>query len=133
MGLHRVDIQGARLRVSRGAFAPVILSGACTVAAALLACPGAGRDDGLNAANLPQEVRSDYVLFAQRCSKCHSLSRPLESGITDDDFWRAYVERMRRQPSSGISPSDETPILRFLHYYSAEQKRRGGDDAGGGG
>ena len=99
----------------------------CVVAAGvavLLSC-SAGRSEGLNVASLPPDVRPDYELFAERCSKCHSLARPLESGITDDVFWREYVERMRRQPSSGISPADEERILHFLHYYSLEKKGRG--------
>jgi hypothetical protein len=74
--------------------------------------------------NLPESVRADYAVFAQRCSKCHSLSRPLNSGIVDDDYWVMYVARMRRQPESGISPDDARTILRFLHYYSVEQRRK---------
>src|SRR5262249_24088974 len=88
----------------------------------LISACSSGRHEGIDVASLPPDVRSDYELFAQRCSKCHSLARPLESGITDDGFWHEYVERMRRQPSSGISPDDEIPILRFLHYYSLEKK-----------
>jgi mono/diheme cytochrome c family protein len=83
--------------------------------------------EGLAETELPAEVRADYEVFAQRCSKCHSLARPLRSGITDDGFWKEYVERMRRQASSGISPSDVEPILRFLHYYSLEDRRKHGD------
>jgi hypothetical protein len=97
-------------------------AGTFALIAGLSGCPSS-RVDGLNVAELPAGLRDDYGLFAQRCSKCHSLARPLESGITDDGYWRAYVERMRRQPSSGISQADEPPILRFLHYYSTEQKR----------
>jgi hypothetical protein len=74
--------------------------------------------DGLEVATLPVDVRPDYALFARRCSKCHQLARPLQSGIHDDAMWADYVERMRRQPGSGISPADTGPILRFLHYYS---------------
>lgn len=70
---------------------------------------------------MPVEVRADYALFAQRCSRCHSLARPLHSGITTDEYWAEYVERMRRQPGSGISIEDTVPILRFLHYYSTGQ------------
>ena len=81
------------------------------------ACATTGRD-GLDVARLPAEIRPDYALFARRCSKCHQLARPLGSGIHDDATWAAYVERMRRQPSSGISQADTRPILRFLHYYS---------------
>lgn len=92
------------------------------------ACVPAGEPaDGLGGAQLSAAVRADYDVFAQRCSKCHSLSRPLQSGITDEGFWKACVERMRRQAGSGISPSDEIPILRYLHYYSLEEKRRRGN------
>lgn len=93
-----------------------------------------GVADGLDMATLPANVRADYQVFAQRCSKCHALARPLESGITDDAYWAEYVERMRRQPGSGISPSDVKPVLRFLHYYSVDRQRRprasGGADGG---
>jgi hypothetical protein len=74
--------------------------------------------------SLPEGVRADFAVFAQRCSKCHSLSRPLNSGIVDDGYWAMYVARMRRQPGSGISPDDATQILRFLHYYSVEQRQK---------
>ena len=80
--------------------------------------------EGLDAATMPPDVRSDYALFAHRCSKCHSLSRPLNRGFTDDREWSLYVARMRRQPASGISQDDATVILRFLHYYSLEKRRK---------
>ena len=81
------------------------------------------RGEGMDPQTLPENVRGDYEVFAQRCSKCHSLARPLNSGIDDDDFWVNYVARMRRQPSSGISQADGVVILRFLRYYSSEQRR----------
>jgi hypothetical protein len=84
---------------------------------------GAGRE-GLDVNQLPLEVRDDYNLFARRCSKCHPLSRALNSGIDQDDTWATYVARMRRQPGSGISQDDATRILRFLHYYALEEQRR---------
>ena len=76
--------------------------------------------DGLDVRTIPMEYRADYELFAQRCSKCHSLSRPLDNGRIEDRFWASYVERMRRQPGSGISPEEVPSILRFLHFYSSE-------------
>jgi hypothetical protein len=96
-------------------------------AVALLAGAACGasvfqRGEGLDPSVIPPEEQADYALFAQRCSKCHSLARPLESGITEDSFWRAYVEKMRRQPGSGITPEDTIPILRFLHWFSASQQ-----------
>jgi hypothetical protein len=70
------------------------------------------------------DAREDYRVFAARCSKCHSLARPLNSGIDDDEYWKLYVARMRRQPASGISPEDAVAILRFLHLFSVEERRR---------
>lgn len=87
------------------------------------ACTGSRVDEPETA--LPAQVRADYAVFALRCSKCHSLARPLNSGIDSDEYWKLYVERMRRQPSSGISVADTVPILRYLHVYSiAERKRK---------
>ncbi len=82
--------------------------------------------EGLDPATMPADLRPDYALFALRCSKCHSLARPLTSGIDDDNYWIDYVARMRRQPASGITAEDTVGILRFLHYFSMEEKRRSG-------
>jgi hypothetical protein len=82
--------------------------------------------DGLDPTTMPETVRPDYALFAERCSKCHSLARPLTSGIDEDSYWVSYVARMRRQPASGISEEDTVVILRFLHYFSIEEKRKHG-------
>jgi hypothetical protein len=84
----------------------------------------ATRSEGLEPATLPAELRADYAVFAQRCSKCHSLARPLTSGISDENFWSLYVARMRLQPGSGITQEDAGPILRFLHFYSVEQSHK---------
>jgi hypothetical protein len=98
--------------------------GAATLLGAAACTPTSEPADGLGESRLPEAMRPDYQVFAQRCSKCHSLGRPLQSGIADDEYWKRYVERMRRQAGSGISLADEAPILRFLHFYSVEEKRR---------
>jgi hypothetical protein len=92
-------------------------------AAVALGCSSTRREGGIEPASLPSDIQADYAMFARRCSKCHSLARPLSASITDDDFWREYVERMRRQPASGITVADEEPILRFLHYWSHKERR----------
>jgi hypothetical protein len=89
----------------------------------LTACPGS-RTEGLDPSKMPDDLRGDYDLFARRCSKCHSLARPLTAGITDDTQWNMYVNRMRRQPGSGISYEDQEHILKFLHWYAADLRRK---------
>jgi hypothetical protein len=67
---------------------------------------------------LPPELRGSYAIFETRCSKCHSIARPLNARIDDMGHWRRYVARMRRMPGSGINPEDAVQILRFLEYYT---------------
>ena len=81
------------------------------------------RKESLDPSTMPEGVRADYELFARKCSKCHTLARPLNANITDDDQWVMYVNRMRRQPASGISPTDQEGILRFLRYHAGELRR----------
>ena len=81
------------------------------------------RGEGLDPSKMPETIRPDYQVFAHKCSKCHSLARPLTSNISDDEQWSLYVNRMRRQPGSGISPTDQEAILRFLRYYAADLRR----------
>jgi len=112
----------------RGGLVAIALAWGFALAWALAACAGSRaashEGEGADTSGMPADVRADYEVFAQRCSKCHSLSRPLQSGIDDDEYWREYVARMRRQPGSGISPQDEVVILRYLHYFSLEQRRK---------
>ena len=95
-----------------------------------IACSSA-RTEGLDPSKVPDELKSDYQRFATRCSKCHSLARPLSAGIKDDDHWENYVNRMRRQPGSGITFDDQAHILRFLKWYAAELRRRDAEKAAG--
>ena len=87
------------------------------------------RTDGLDPSSLPEGLRADYEVFARRCSKCHSLARPLAAGIDNDQEWAIYVARMRRMSGSGISDRDAAAVLRFLHYLvvaqQTERERRG--------
>lgn len=82
------------------------------------------KNDGLDTSKIPDDLRSDYQLFTVRCSKCHAIARATSAGITDDQQWVDYVNRMRRQPGSGISYDDQAHILKFLKWYAAELRRQ---------
>ncbi len=104
-------------RASRLAFAfALVASLACSAPTAVR------RADGIDASTLPEAQRADYAVFAQRCSKCHSLARPLDSGIDDPGWWASYVARMRAMPGSGISAADEAAILRFLTAHQGPRR-----------
>jgi hypothetical protein len=87
---------------------------------------GSGRRGGLPeevVQSYPPAVAESYRLFANRCSRCHTLERPLNASITEYGHWEEYVARMRRHAGSGISPKDAEQILVFLKHWS-EQKAR---------
>ena len=98
---------------------------------AWMACAGrVGRRGGLSSADVQQmtpKVASAYDVFARRCSRCHTLARPLAANVTDIRHWKSYVTRMRRNPGSGISPADAETILVFLAYWVAEREREPDD------
>jgi hypothetical protein len=73
---------------------------------------------------VPSELAGDFECFAVHCSKCHSLSRPLNAPITSVEHWDRYVARMARTPGSGISHKDAPSILRFLHWHTEERVAR---------
>lgn len=104
--------------VKRAIFLLVLILGAA-------ACVGAsGRRGGLpesQVQQMPREVATAYRLFALRCSRCHTLSRPLNASITEYEHWEQYVGRMRRHAGSGISRKDAEQILVFLKYYTEKK------------
>lgn len=73
----------------------------------------------------PPEQQQAYATFAQRCSKCHTLARPINSSL-EPDQWVSYVNRMSRKPGSGISPRDVETIVAFLVFDSEKRQRTAG-------
>jgi hypothetical protein len=98
---------------------------AWSAALLLVACAQdnpARRGDRVDVSSYPPEIQSAYRVFAVRCSRCHTLARPLNARISDPQHWIRYVTRMRRQPGSGINSSNAQIILRFLLYYHDPQR-----------
>lgn len=94
----------------------------------LLGCSGQmdslRQGDQLDVTSYPKDIRDAYAVFAVRCSRCHSLARPLNAHISDPQHWVRYVHRMRLQPGSGIGPKAAEQILHFLLFYAELEARR---------
>jgi hypothetical protein len=102
---------------------------------ALLAhgCAGANKvrhGDVVDVSSYPQDIKDAYEVFAVRCSRCHTLARPLNARIHDAQHWERYVARMRRNPSSGINEKNASIIMRFLLYYMHQQDKAEGESDG---
>jgi hypothetical protein len=87
------------------------------------------RGDSVDVSGFPPDIRQAYRVFAVRCSRCHTLARPLNARIHDPQHWVRYVTRMRRQPGSGIDHTNADVILRFLLFYTDEVNKSETDEA----
>jgi hypothetical protein len=93
------------------------------LAALILSCAGTSSvrsGDRIDVSKYPKDIQAAYPVFATRCSRCHTLARPLNARIRDSEHWVRYVTRMRRNPSSGINAKDADIILKFLLYYTQQ-------------
>ncbi len=122
----------------------VAWAGAASTANADLETVGRGRRQRLVREQFPPEFRPRYDIFAQRCTKCHAMARPiraLNTGITpvtggtfDEEGIRRYVTRMMRKPNSEIERADAREIILFLNFARnlAEENSRAEGQGGGG-
>lgn len=77
----------------------------------------------IDVSKYPPNVQGAYKTFASRCTKCHTLARPINCEFALDEEWERYVKRMMRKPGSGISANDGRQIFEFLAYDSKIRKK----------
>jgi len=71
----------------------------------------------------PDGIKENYEVFAEKCTQCHKLSRPINSDYALPDEWSRYVKRMMNKPGSGIGKSEGKKIYEFLTYDSSVRKK----------
>ena len=97
---------------------------AAVLVAAVASCGAGGRQqnalDALRSgyAAFPETIDGACALAAARCTRCHTIDRVLLARVESREHWRYYVDRMRRQPQSGISLDEGETITRCLIYRS---------------
>ncbi len=77
----------------------------------------------IDVSTYPPEMQKNYKLFEQKCSRCHTLARAINSELTGE-AWRKYVYKMMRKPGSGLTSKTAEPIIKFLIYDSETRKKR---------
>ena len=68
------------------------------------------------------KMQETYELFTRKCSRCHTVARPINSTFTSEE-WRKYVYKMMRKPGSGLTPKTTEEIIKFLIYDSERRKK----------
>ena len=58
--------------------------------------------DKINVSSYPADQQKNYKVFSDKCSKCHTIARPINTTMTKAE-WERYVKRMMHKPNSGIN------------------------------
>jgi mono/diheme cytochrome c family protein len=74
----------------------------------------------VDVSSYPADQQKGYKVFLDKCSKCHTIARPINTTMTKEE-WSRYVKRMMHKPNSGISDAQGKAIYEFLAY---DQERR---------
>lgn len=79
--------------------------------------------DKIDVSSYPAEIQSAYKLFTSKCSKCHTIARPLNTTMTREE-WERYVKRMMHKPNSGINEKQGKQIFDFVIYDEVNRKAK---------
>ncbi len=77
----------------------------------------------IDVSSYPAEQQKGYKVFADKCSKCHTIARPINTTMTKPE-WERYVKRMMHKPNSGISDSQGKTIFEFRCLRPGEPQRQ---------
>lgn len=77
--------------------------------------------DKIDVSAYPAPMQSAYKLFASKCSKCHTIARPINTMMKRDE-WERYVKRMMHKPNSGINDSQGKQIFEFVVFDQTTRK-----------
>ena len=77
----------------------------------------------IDVSKYPKDMQDRYKVFSVKCSKCHTLARPINSDYVLDDEWERYVKRMMHNAGTFISPDEGKQVYEFLVYDSKIRKK----------
>ena len=77
--------------------------------------------DKIDVGAYPAPQQAAYKVFSTKCSKCHTIARPINTMMKRDE-WERYVKRMMHKPNSGISDAQGKQIFEFLVFDETERK-----------
>lgn len=75
--------------------------------------------DSIDVSAYPPALQKKYE-YLKECGQCHTVSRPINSQIFQDDAWKRYVKRMKSKPGCEIKHAKE--IYEFLRDDSKFRK-----------
>ncbi len=80
--------------------------------------------DTIDVSVYPEEMQDIYKnVFTKKCSKCHTISRPINAPYALPAEWKKYIKKMMKKPGSAINPIAAKKIYKFLVYDSSIRKK----------
>lgn len=80
----------------------------------------------VDVSSYPKEQQENYAIFAQTCSQCHTLARPINAPIVKREDWERYVRRMhlhsKIKAGTVVTREAAAAIVGFLAYDSKVRK-----------
>ncbi len=75
----------------------------------------------------PEPQKANYALFAEKCSKCHTLARAINAPFIEEGTWSRYVHRMHGKAQARLEEpllegAEARRVIDFLVYDSRERK-----------
>jgi hypothetical protein len=77
----------------------------------------------IDVSKYPPEMKAKYKIFTDKCSKCHTIARPINCEFALEDEWERYIKRMMNKAGTTISADDGKQIYEFLVYDSKTRKK----------
>jgi len=77
----------------------------------------------IDVSKYPADMKAKYKIFADKCSKCHTIARPINCEFVLEDEWERYIKRMMNKAGTLISADDGKQIFEFLVYDSKTRKK----------
>jgi hypothetical protein len=77
----------------------------------------------IDVSKYPAEQKANYKVFAEKCSKCHTIARAINCEFATEDEWERYVKRMMNKGGSMFTAKDGKQIFEFLTYDSKIRKK----------
>ena len=82
--------------------------------------------DSIDVSGYPKDQQANYKVFAEVCSKCHTLARPINAPLVGRADWKRFIARMhvRSKISSDKTFTKEQAksVVDFLAYDSDVRK-----------
>ena len=81
--------------------------------------------DTVDVSAYPVARERDYKIYAQVCSRCHTLARSINAPYVNRAWWEFYVMSMRARAKfhgEPLTKEEVRSVLDFLEYDSNERK-----------